>query len=426
MAGVSSRRTVLLMSPTSPHNSFEVVVAGGGIAAVEALLALRALAGDLVHVTMVSPADDLVYRPETVTEPFAGPGAARSPLSAIGAELGADRVVDKLTSVDGTTHVVFTKGGMRLPYDALIVAIGARAEPAFAGGDTFLADRSPEQFRSLWHDAEEGEVQRIAFVAPPRAGWTLPLYELALLTAARAASDGQHPELSLITAETIPLAAFPGAGSDAVSRLLAAADIEVITGTHVTEQDGRILTLHPGPRTLTVDRLVALPQQRGPYLPGLPIDRDGFIPVERDGRVRGHASVFAVGDASDFPLKQGGIGTQQAAVAAATIATWAGAEVRADRFRPILRAKLLTADRPLYLRGQLAGGEAMNSVAAEHCLWWPADKVAGRYLAPYLSDRQLRPKMSIGAPGLKAHHGPPPTAPVGAGGAGMELLDEDE
>jgi sulfide:quinone oxidoreductase len=426
MATANRRRSVGVMSENVVPNPFEVIVAGGGIAAIEALLAIRALAGDRARVTLVSPADELVYRPQAVAEPFEGPRAARYPLSVICAELGAERVVDKLTSVEDTTHVVFTEGGMRLPYDALVVGIGARAEPAFANGHTFLADRWPEQLRSVWHDAADGYAQRIAFVAPPNAGWTLPLYEIALLTAARAASYGQHPEMSLITTETIPLAAFPGAGSDAVARLLAKAGIEVITGTHITEMDGRMLTLHPGSRSLTVDRLVALPEQKGPYLPGLPADRRGFIPVGLDGRVRGHDAVFAVGDASDFPIKQGGIGTQQADVAAATIAAWAGADVRVDRFRPILRAKLLTPDRPLYLRAHLAGGEGMNSVAAEHCLWWPADKVAGRYLAPYLSDRELRPKMSVVAPRLKAHTGPPPTAPVAAGGAGMELLDEDE
>jgi sulfide:quinone oxidoreductase len=423
MAGADRARSVNVMPSNAPSTPFEVVVAGGGIAAVEALLALRALAGDLVHVTLVSPADEMVYRPETVAEPFDGP---RYPLSSVCAELGADRVVDQLSSVDDTTHVVFTERGMRLPYDALIVAVGARAEAAFTGGHTFFAGAWPEQLRSLWHEAADGSAKRIAFVAPPHAGWTLPLYEIALLTAARASSFGQSPDMSLITAETIPLAAFPGAGSDAVARLLARASIGVVTGTHVTEDGGGILTLHPGSETLTVDRLVALPEQKGPYVPGLATDRNGFIPVERDGRVRGRAAVFAVGDASDFPLKQGGIGTQQADVAAATIAGWAGADVRVDRFRPILRAKLLTADRPLYLRAAFAEGSGINTVVAEHCLWWPADKVAGRYLAPYLSDRDLRPNMSLGSPRLKAHTGPPPMAPVAAGGAGMELLDEDE
>jgi sulfide:quinone oxidoreductase len=426
MATASRRRTVGVMSENAVPTPFEVVVAGGGIAAAEALLALRALAGDRVHVTLVSPGEELVYRPQTVAEPFEGPRAARYPLSVICAELGVERVVDKLTSVEDTTHVVFTEGGMRLPYEALVVAIGARAEPAFVNGHTFLADRFPEQLRSLWHDAADGYARRIAFVAPPNAGWTLPLYEIALLTAGRAASYGQHPEMSLITTETMPLAAFPGAGSDAVARLLANAGIEVITATHVTEMDGRLLTLHPGSRSLEVDRLVALPEQKGPCLPGLPADHRGFIPVERDGRVRGHDAVFAVGDASDFPIKQGGIGSQQADVAAATIAAWAGADVRVDRFRPILRAKVLTSDRPLYLRAHLAAGEATNSMAAEHCLWWPADKVAGRYLAPYLSDRELRPTMTVVPPRLKVHTGPPPTAAVAAGGAGIELLDEDE
>ena len=47
-----------------------VVIAGGGVAAVEAALALRDLAGDRVSMTLVSPRPDFVLTPMAVGEPF--------------------------------------------------------------------------------------------------------------------------------------------------------------------------------------------------------------------------------------------------------------------------------------------------------------------------------------------------------------------
>ena len=44
--------------------------------------------------------------------------------------------------------------------------------------------------------------------------------------------------------------------------------------------------------------------------------------------------IYAAGDATDFPIKQGGIGSQQADVAAQSIAALAGASVTPERFNP--------------------------------------------------------------------------------------------
>jgi sulfide:quinone oxidoreductase len=49
----------------------DIVIAGGGVAGLEALLGLRAVAGDRVHVTLVAPDPDFTYRPLAVAEPFA-------------------------------------------------------------------------------------------------------------------------------------------------------------------------------------------------------------------------------------------------------------------------------------------------------------------------------------------------------------------
>jgi sulfide:quinone oxidoreductase len=417
-------RSVPTMSshPSSPP--LRVVLAGGGIAAVEALIALRAMAGDRVAVTLVSPSTQLVYRPQTVAEPFDGPTAARYRLAAICDDLGADLVIDAVRSVDAEARrVKLDQDGYR-EYDALIVAVGARQTAAFKHAHTFFADRWHDDIRGVAASLATGYANRVAFVAPAHAGWTLPLYELALLTACQAAGALRKPEITLITLESQVLSAFAGAGSDAVSDLLARAGIEIVTGTYATEEDARTLILHPGRRSLTVDRVVALPELTGPRLPGLPSNADGYIPVDGCGRIRDHDAEFAIGDATDFPLKQGGLATQQADAVAAVIAARAGARVQPDRSDHMLRAKLLTGERPLYLRATLTEGHTVGSVAATHCLWWPAEKIAGRYLAPYLAEQDLRP---FGAPEtqLKVHTGPPPMVHGAAGELGIELLGQD-
>jgi len=102
---------------------------------------------------------------------------------------------------------------------------------------------------------------------------------------------------------------------------------------------------------------------------------------------------------TQFPVKQGGIAAQQADAAATAIASDAGASVRPAAFRPVLRGLLLTGGAPLYLRAELASDRAptarrLRGEVSARALWWPPGKVAGRYLAPYLST--ARP-MSVGS-----------------------------
>ena len=126
---------------------------------------------------------------------------------------------------------------------------------------------------------------------------------------------------------------------------------------------------------------MALPRFYGPAIRGLPSDDNGFLEVDQHGRVRGVADVFAAGDMTSRPLKQGGLATQQADAAAAAIAAAAGAEVEARAYRPVLRAMLLTGGRPRYLRHSALDG----GLASDDAPWWPPHKIAGRELAPYLT-----------------------------------------
>ena len=187
-------------------------------------------------------------------------------------------------------------------------------------------------------------------MAPSLTGWLLPLYELALMTArelSRGARSRRPPVV--VTQENRPLIAFGKQASDSVATLLAKAGIEFIGATRATVQAGSVGL--GGAKELAVDHIVTLPLVVGPGLAGVPTTQpDGFIPVDEHGRVEGLADVYAAGDAVDFPVKQGGLASQQADAVAAHIAAHHGAAVERDPFQPVLRGMLLTGREPQFMR----------------------------------------------------------------------------
>ena len=174
------------------------------------------------------------------------------------------------------------------------------------------------------------------------------------------------------------------------------AGVQAETGVYVAEDPqapGR-LVLHPGERTLEAERVVALPRAVGPRLPGLPADARGFIPTDLHGRVPDVDAVWAAGDAIAFPVKQGGLASQQADAAAESIAALAGAELEPRPYRPVLRGMMLTGRGKAWMRHQPAGGG--EGAAVRRALWWPPTKIAGRYLSPYLAARHGTDAVSEG------------------------------
>jgi sulfide:quinone oxidoreductase len=120
---------------------------------------------------------------------------------------------------------------------------------------------------------------------------------------------------------------------------------------------------------------------------GLPCDTDGFIHADTHGQVPDVEGVFAAGGATSFPVKQGGLAAQQADAVAEAIAASAGIDIEPEPFRPVLRGVLLTGGAPRYLRADISGTAGDDSTISRRALWWPPNKLAGRYLAPYLSSR---------------------------------------
>ena len=101
--------------------------------------------------------------------------------------------------------------------------------------------------------------------------------------------------------------------------------------------------------------------------------------------MRGLDSVYAAGDGTTFPVKQGGLACQQADAIAELLAAAAGADVDPSPFRPVLRGRLLTDRGAQYLEQPLHGGAGMGP-ASELRLWSAPRKVDGRYLSPWLEE----------------------------------------
>jgi sulfide:quinone oxidoreductase len=364
-----------------------VVVAGGGVAGIEALLTLHALAGDRVELTLADGQPDFIYRPMKVAEPFARGQARRYPIAEMARDTGARLVADAITSVDADARIAKTAGGATLHYDALLLATGARSVPAFEHALTWDDRSGPDHLGGLLRDIEQGYVRRLAFVVPPGPGWPLPAYELALLTARMAWDAQTGPQITLVTPEPTPLAVFGRQATAAVSADLDAAGVGFHSASYVEIEKGptAVVVVHPGRRRIAVDRVVALPRLLGRPPSGVPADDDGFVPVDAHCQVTGLERVWAAGDGIAFPVKFGGLAAEQADAAAEAIAQLAGAEVAPKPFKPVLRGRLLTGGGERYMHYAAGGGGGEGEVA-DHALWWPPSKVAGRRLAPYLAE----------------------------------------
>ena len=362
--------------------AFRVVIAGGGVAGVEAALALRALAPELVSVQLVSPEPEFAYRPLAVSEPFGHGHVHMVDLRRVASDIGADLHIAGLAGVDGAKAVL--DDGARLEFDALVIATGTRLVPAVPGALTFAGVADVDAYRRMLDEIDAGAVESVAFAVPHGVVWPLPLYELALMTARRPAKH--RAALTVVTPEEAPLGVLGPAAARAVSDLLDEHDIALLTSVFPIALENGRLTLAPD-GAVEADRVVALPEQRGIEFDGVPTVPGGFIPVDEHSRVEGLRIVFAAGDITSYSVKQGGIAAQQADAAAQVIAAEAGAAILPEPFRPVLRSVLLTGDGPRYLSARLRSGNDLSSVATSQPFWSPADKIAAPFLAPYLARR---------------------------------------
>lgn len=366
----------------------KVLIAGGGVAALEGLLALRELAGERVAITLLAPQEHFVYRALLTGEPFGRGEARHYPVADIAREFDAELVTEELAEVDPVGRIVRTARGTELGFDALLVAIGAQARAPYEHVTTFALEDDTEAYHGLLQDVEDGYAKNVVLIVPPGTTWTLPIYELALMTAEMAYDASVSDfRLTVVTPEDSPMGIFGPEASAAVAEQLERAGVEVLTSTAADVRDSMTVDLSQLGHELTAARLVALPVLAGRPVPGLPADDDGFLPVDSHCAVIGVEGIFAAGDGTTNPVKQGGLAAQQADAAAQAIAARAGAAVEPEPFHPILRGLLRTGSSPKFMRADLDAPDAERSATSQQALWWPPSKIAGRYLGPYLAGR---------------------------------------
>jgi sulfide:quinone oxidoreductase len=316
-----------------------------------------------------------------VAEPFGYAPPLRLPIADILGPTAIPHRRDRLERVAASERTAHLAEAGPVPYDVLVCALGAEPRAWLPGALTFAGPDAVADVRGLLDRLASGAISRVVFAAPPGAAWTLPLYELALLTAAWTAEQGVHEaELSVVTPEPRPLDLFGEGASLAVRDVLADRGVTLVRGTHAEAFEDGGLRLAGG-RTLAADAVLTLPRLHGRPVPGLPADAEGFIPVDPQGGVAGTEGVYAVGDGTAYPLKQGGVAAQQADTAAAAIAHGFGAAIEVPPFDPVVRALLFTGVSSAYLRA----GPADDSAVSFRALWWPPTKVAGHYLGPVLA-----------------------------------------
>ncbi len=367
-----------------PGGPFTVLIAGGGVAGAEALLCLRELVGAAASVELISAEPELTYRPLSPAEPFELGEVRGWSLERLASDHGAEFRQDRLTAVNPEQRTILTESGIELSYEALLIAIGVRQAEELAGALTYGGPGANQAYRELLSELEAGEARRLAFAVPASVRWALPLYELALLTADHLGRRGvEGVELTVVSPEAKPLEMFGRRASESISALLAGAEVGFRGSSAPSAVEDGELVIASGER-LAAERVVALPRLEVAPIPGVPQGPRGFIGTDPFMRVEGLPRVLAAGDATWFPVKQGGIAAQQADVAATSIASLINPEVGRTPFRPILRAALLTGDGPQYLRSSV-GDRDGSSASGFEPLWWPPGKIAARHLAPYLA-----------------------------------------
>ena len=230
---------------------------------------------------------------------------------------------------------------------------------------------------------------------PFGAFWTLPLYELAILTAARLQTRGTRAQVVITSPEGAPLRGLRhgrvgGGGRSSSTRTASSSSRHA----RAVAADAGELELDDG-RRIRPRAVVTLPDLLGRRVPGLPQDGEGFIAVDEHGRVPGAEGVYAAGDVTTFPLKQGGLATQQADAAAEAMLAALGVPIVPRPFEPVLKGVLFTDHEPAYLRATRAADA--DREPRPYSMWWPPSKIAGRHLAPYLAIRARSAARARGA-----------------------------
>jgi len=376
------------------HARKKIVIIGGGVAALEAAIGLHDSPNIEADVTMVTPQEEFHYRPFAVLEPFGYQKTACMSIADLVAGCNVELVHDKVSRVDHTFKRVMLAGGRLLSFDALVVTTGAEPVEGLRGGMMIGGPGGNDNMARVLREIDAGVVKRVAFVAPPGASWTLPVYEFALLTAARVRTHLQPAlHVMVVTPEQRPLQVFGEMAGDRVMSMLNDAGVELHAGLRALSFTNGVIGTVSGQR-IEADRALSLPHLVGRRIPGLPQDRNGFLHVDAHGHVGDANDVFAAGDITDFPVKQGSIAAQQADAVVSELARMFGTQQESQPFLPQLHAMMFSEHGRTFLRAA-DHGSPLGEAVSDEPLWEDAEKIFSRHLSQRI--RRLRSTKSVRA-----------------------------
>ncbi len=356
-----------------------VVIAGGGVAALEAVLALRAQAGTSLPIEMVCPGDRFVYRPLAVLAPFVEMVPSTVELDRFAQEHDVLLHRDRAVSVQAQGRVVRTERGAAIGYRSLLVATGARRDPGLEGALHFTGLEDAPRLRHALEEIASGPRRTLAFVVLRRSQWVVYLYELALMSRAWLDDLGAvDADVRILTAERDPMEILGPEASELVRSLLAHAHVELRCDARVAAVEDRALVLEDATR-IPADHVVAESRIRGMPLEGIPCNSEGFVRVDECCGVVGLGGVYAAGDITEGFPKHGGLAASQADSAVTRILAEGGHPVNPEPFDPALQGVLLGGELVAHLQARQANEPARP--------WSPPSKIVARHLGPYLHTR---------------------------------------
>lgn len=365
----------------------KVVIIGCGVAALETAIGLHEDDNVDVDVTVICPTNEFNYRPFAALEPFGIRHVDSMPIDGLLAGCEVRMIHDKVSRVDKSFGHVMTSRGELVDFDALVVTTGAEPVEGLRGAITIGGAAGTIKLEHLIRELDAGLVESVGYVAPSGASWTLPLYEMAMLTAARTRKRGYDVAVKLITSEQVPLQVFGEKAAVRVQQLLSDAGVELHTSTRSRLfAEGKVTTISG--QEIAVERAVALPHLVGRRIPGLPHDPNGFLPTDGFGLVHDTEAIYAAGDITDFPVKQGSIAAQQADTVVSSLASRFGDERSPRAFKPRLHAILLSDQAQTFLRASDDGGPHRGADVSDEPLWEDAEKIFSRHLSQRM--RRLR------------------------------------
>lgn len=359
-----------------------VLIAGAGVAGLEAALALRDLAGERVEVVLHDPGEEFSYRPFGIGEPYGTTRAFRYDLRRLSELCGASLQSGAIAAVEPERSVAISREGERHPYDHLILATGARALWAVPGAVTFWGVADEGQVGDLIARLRSGRLQRLVLTMPTEQGWYVPLYELAVLVAGVVRrTANRHARITVVTPESAPLGIFGPRAAEQTRALLAERRVSLITGARPLEfAAGRLRT--DGGEDIEADAVITLPRLEGRKVSGVPHDGDGFVAVDERGAVIGLDRVYAAGDITSLPFKQGAFATQQADSVAEAIAAAVGVGIEPRPAAPRMRAVLWTGQGPRYLTAENGSSGGLSTPSQRHLEVLHNGRLTARYLSP--------------------------------------------